>query len=221
MKEYECMTELTTFTSAKKSVNRLLGMLLTSLLSSGAFAQVDEVVFSASDDSSWRLYLGSSSNWMVPVQGAVTTSHKSKVVTVSTIENGAQANAIQATWKGGLGQVYWQQDNAQDFRALSEKGGALSLVIRIDKKPRKSVDLKMDCGYPCAGSLNMTKLFKTVPENQWFRISMKISCFEKAGANLGNILAPLVVATKGAFKMSISDVRLMADAPEESVIPCD
>ena len=57
-------------------------------------------------------------------------------------------------------------------------------------------------------------------ENQWFRISMKISCFEKAGANLRNIIAPLVVATKGAFKMSISDVRLVTDPPPESLIDC-
>jgi beta-glucosidase len=215
------MTVLTAATSKRKTNARVLGLLLTGLLSSSAFAQADEIVFSSSGDSSWRLYLGSSSNWMVPVQGAVTTSHKSKVVTVSTIDDADQANAIQATWNGGLGQVYWQQDDPRDFRALSEKGGALSLVIRIDKKPKKTVDLKMDCGYPCAGSLNMTKLFKTVPENQWFRISMKISCFENAGANLSNIIAPLVVATKGDFKMSFSDVRLMTDVPKESLIPCD
>jgi beta-glucosidase len=215
------MTVLTAATLKRKTNARVLGLLLTGLLSSSAFAQADEIVFSSSGDSSWRLYLGSSSNWMVPVQGAVTTSHKSKVVTVSTIDDADQANAIQATWNGGLGQVYWQQDDPRDFRALSEKGGALSLVIRIDKKPKKTVDLKMDCGYPCAGSLNMTKLFKTVPENQWFRISMKISCFENAGANLSNIIAPLVVATKGDFKMSFSDVRLMTDVPKESLIPCD
>jgi beta-glucosidase len=103
---------------------------------------------------------------------------------------------------------------------LAEKGGALSMVIRIDKKPKKTVDLKMDCGYPCAGSLDMTKLFKTVPEGQWFRISLKLSCFADAGANLGNILAPLVVATKGSFKMSFSDVRLLVNAPEESLVDC-
>jgi beta-glucosidase len=215
------MTVLTAATLKRTTNARVLGLLLTGLLSSSAFAQADEIVFSSSGDSSWRLYLGSSSNWMVPVQGDVTTSHKSKVVTVSAIDDADQANAIQATWNGGLGQVYWQQDDPRDFRALSEKGGALSLVIRIDKKPKKTVDLKMDCGYPCAGSLNMTKLFKTVPENQWFRISMKISCFENAGANLSNIIAPLVVATKGDFKMSFSDVRLMTDVPKESLIPCD
>jgi beta-glucosidase len=179
-----------------------------------------EVVFSGSDATSWRLYLGSSSNWMVPVIGAVTTSYKSKVVTVSRIDNYTEADAIQAVWNGGLGQVYWQEDNSRDYRPLSQTGGALSMVIRIDKRPKKSVDLKMDCGYPCAGSLDMTKLFKTVPEHQWFRISIKLSCFEKAGANLGHIVAPIVVATTGPFEMSFSDVRLISDAPEESLIPC-
>ena len=199
---------------------RLLGLLLTGLLSAGTFAQADEVIFSAAGDTAWRLYLGSSSNWMVPVQGPVTTSHKSKVVTVSRFDNVTKADAIQAVWKSGLGQVYWQKNEARDFRILSQQGGALSMVIRIDKPPKKSVDLKMDCGYPCAGSLDMTRLFKSVPKDQWFRISLKLSCFKEAGANLGNIIAPLVIATTGSFKMSISDVRLMTNAPEESLVAC-
>jgi len=181
----------------------------------------DEVVFSGAAATPWRLYLGSSNNWMVPVNGPVTTSYKSKVITVSRIDNLTEADAIQAAWSNGLGQVYWQEDNPRDYRSLSQAGGALSMVIRIDKRPKKSVDLKMDCGYPCAGSLDMTKLFKNVPEKQWFRISLKLSCFEKAGANLGHIVAPLVVATTGPFEMSFSDVRVIADAPEESLIPCD
>lgn len=199
---------------------RLLVLTLTGLFYSGAFAQADEVVFTSTGDTPWQLYLGSSSNWMVPVQGPETTSYKSKVVTVRRIDNVATADAIQAEWKGGLGQVYWQQSDPQDYRALAEQGGALSMVIRIDKKPKKSVDLKMDCGYPCAGSLNMTKLFKAVPLDTWFRISLKLSCFEKAGANLGNILAPLVVATKGSFKLSVSDVALLAEPPQESLVDC-
>ena len=195
-------------------------MVLIILMSVTAPVHADEVIFSASESSDWRLYLGSSNNWMVPVQGAVTTSHKSKVVTVSKIDNTGKADAIQATWKSGLGQVYWQEDQPRDYSELTQQGAALSMVIRIDKKPKKTVDLKMDCGYPCAGSLNVTKLFKSVPEDQWFRISMKLSCFEAAGANMQNIIAPLVVATKGAFSMSIADVRLLTEAPAESLIDC-
>ena len=214
------MKKLIAFTSPGKTPVRLSGLILIGLLSAATVAQADEVIFSKSGGTPWQLYLGSSSNWMVPVQGPETTSHKSKVVTVRKIDNVATADAIQAEWKGGLGQVYWQQSDPQDYRALAEQDGALSMVIRIDRKPKKSVDLKMDCGYPCAGSLNMTKLFKAVPQDTWFRISLKLSCFEKAGANLQNILAPLVVATSGAFKLSISDVRLLAEPPKESLIDC-
>ena len=208
-------------TFSKRTLTCLLGLIMSCLLVTVAFAQSDEIIFSASDDSSWRLYLGSSNNWMVPVQGAVTTSHKSKVVTVNRIDNTGEGDAIQAVWKNGLGQVYWQEDQPRDFRDLAKKGGALSMVIRVDKAPKKTVNIKMDCGYPCAGSLDMTGLLKAVPKDQWFRISMKLSCFEEAGANLKNIVAPLVIATKGSFKLSVSDARLLVDAPAESLIPCN
>lgn len=214
------MTKPSSFYFRNNAPVGLLSLVLTVLLMYGTHAQADEVIFSGSGTSDWQLFLGSSSNWMVWFVPPETTSHKSKVVTVRTIDNTASADAIQAEWKGGLGQVYWQKTDPQDYRELAEQGGALSMVIRIDKKPKKSVDIKMDCGYPCAGSLNMTKLFKAVPEDTWFRISLKLSCFEDAGANLGNILAPMVVATKGAFKMSISDVALMAQAPQESMVDC-
>jgi len=214
------MKKINVFTSSVKAPVRVLVLILTGLIFTGTFAQADEVVFNSAGDTPWQLYLGSSSNWMVPVQGPETTSYKSKVVTVRTIDNVATADAVQAEWKGGLGQVYWQQSDPQDYRVLAEQGGALSMVIRIDKRPKKSVDLKMDCGYPCAGSLNMTKLFKAVPQDTWFRLSFKLSCFEDAGANLSNILAPMVVATKGSFKMSISDVALLENPPQESLVGC-
>jgi len=205
----------------KRTSSRLMALLLSVFLTTGAFAQADEIVFSAAEDSIWRLYLGSSNNWMVPVQGDVTTSFKSKVVTVSRIEDAAQGEAVQAMWKSGLGQVYWQQDGPRDYREFSGQGGALSMVIRVDKAPKKSVDFKMDCGYPCAGSLDMKPLLKSVPKDQWFRISLKMSCFEEAGANMANIVSPLVIATKGSFKLSISEVRLTKNAPAESLIACD
>jgi hypothetical protein len=194
--------------------------LLTFFLSAGATAQADEAIFPASGDSPWRLYLGSSNNWMVPVQGDVTTSLKSKVITVQRIDNTGEKDAIQAIWKSGLGQVYFQEDQPHDYRELATQGGALSMVIRVDKPPKKSVDVKMDCGYPCAGSLDLTKLLKSVPKDQWFRISMELSCFADAGANLGHIVAPMVIATKGSLKLSIAEVQLTTNAPPESIIPC-
>ena len=180
----------------------------------------DVIIFDGSNSATWRMYIGSNSNWMIPVEGPETTTFKSNVVTVRTADHLKRDDAYQVEWQGGLGQVYFQEFNPLDLTALSEAGGALSMVIRIDRKPKKSVDLKMDCGYPCAGTLNMTKLFKAVPQDQWFRASFKLSCFQEAGANLSHIVAPMVIATKGPFEMSISDVRLLTDPPPESLIGC-
>lgn len=180
----------------------------------------DIVIFDGNNVPPWRMYLGSSTNWMVPIEGPETRSYKSNIVTVQTADYMKKADAYQAEWQGGLGQVYWQEVQAWDLTSLAAQGGALSMVIRIDEEPKKSVDLKMDCGYPCAGSLSMTQLFKTVPKGQWFRVSFKINCFKEAGANLTHIMAPLVVATKGSFKMSFADVRLLLNPPPESVIDC-
>ena len=179
------------------------------------------VVFNGSNVAPWHMYIGSMTNWMVLVQGPETKTYKSNIVTVRTSDHMKKDDAYQAEWKGGLGQVYWQETQPRDLTDLATSDGALSMVIRIDKAPKKSVELKMDCGYPCAGTLNMTKLFKAVPKDQWFRASFKLSCFKESGANLSHIIAPLVVATKGSFKMSFADVRLLADPPAESIVACN
>jgi beta-glucosidase len=192
-----------------------------SVAETGQSASASEiVVFSDNEDSTFWMMLGSSTNWSVPVQGPKTTSYKSKIVTVTTADYLKRDDAYQVEWKGGLGQVYWQRNDPIDLTDMAEKDAALSMVVRIDKAPKKSVDLKMDCGYPCAGTLSMTRLFQAVPVDQWFRLSFKLSCFKEAGANLTHIAAPLVVATKGSFKMSFSDVRIMTDPPQESLVDC-
>jgi len=225
------MKTLRIFKSGYLFTSCIIGMIMTVCFSSPIYAEqeasanpwasaTDEIVFAGNQKTDWRLYLGSMNNWMVPIQGPETTSYKSSSVIVRTIDYQEKADAYQAEWSGGLAQVYWQKQDAMDLSVLESKGAALSMVIRVDKKPKKSVELKMDCGYPCAGTLNMTRLFKAVPEGQWFRASFKLSCFKDAGANLSNILAPLVVATKDDFKMSFSDVRILTDPPPESLVAC-
>jgi beta-glucosidase len=182
-------------------------------------ADGDRIVFDGDTQPPWQLFLGSESNWSVGVWGAETTAFNSNAVVVRLLEENGD-DIVQAQWNGGLAQVYWQESIAADFTPMVEAGYALSVVARIDRRPKKSVELKMDCGYPCGGALNMTRLFKAVPEQQWFRMSFKLSCFEEAGANMANIFSPLVVMTKGAFEISISDVALLQNPPAESLVDC-
>lgn len=184
-----------------------------------AGATEEKAIFTGKTQAPWQLYLGSESNWSVPVWGSETTTYKSEVVVARLMEDDGK-EILQAQWNGGLGQVYWQQTSPADMSALLVDDFALSVVARIDQRPKKSVDLKMDCGYPCGGALNMTKLFKAVPTDQWFRMSFKLSCFEDAGANMTNIFSPLVIMTKGDFQISIMEVSLLKNAPVESLVDC-
>jgi beta-glucosidase len=193
--------------------------LLTAIGSGTSIAAEPRIIFNGESQPPWQLFLGSESNWSVPVWGEETTTHKSEVLIVRQM-NEDGADVVQAEWNGGLGQMYWQQAIASDFSDLVEQDYALSVVARIDEKPKKSVDLKMDCGYPCGGALNMTKLFKAVPEGQWFRMSFQLSCFEEAGANMANIFSPMVFMTTGEFTISISEADLRQNPPPESLIPC-
>ena len=156
---------------------------------------------------------------VVNVWGDETTSLNSEAIVVRLSEEN-EREIVQAQWNGGLAQVYWLQSLASDMKELSDRGAALSVVARIDSRPKKSVELKMDCGYPCGGALNMTRLFKAVPEGQWFRMSFKLGCFEEAGANMANIFAPLVIMTKNDFEMSVSEVRILQNPPPESLVDC-
>lgn len=201
-----------------KAVSSALLLLTASTVLNTAAAE-DSVIFDGDSTPPLQLFLGSENNWSVPVWGEETTTHKSEVLVVRLKEED-QMSIMQAEWNGGLGQVYWQQPLAVDMTQQVADGLALSVVARIDQKPKKSVNLKMDCGYPCGGALNMTKLFKAIPTDQWFRMSFKLSCFEDAGANMANIFSPLVITTKDQFQISVSEVSLLKNPPPESLVDC-
>lgn len=207
--------------NTRKTASYILSALSALLPVAPAMAQdtTDVTIFDGQTQSPFELYLGSESNWSVQVWGKETTSHKNEAIVVRNLEENGQG-IVQAEWNGGLAQVYWLQSIASDMEALSDAGAALSVVARIDQKPKKSVELKMDCGYPCGGALNMTRLFKAVPEGQWFRMSFKLACFEEAGANMVNIFAPLVIMTKDDFGISISEARVLQNPPPESLVDC-
>ena len=56
------------------------------------------VIFDGSNVAPWRMYLGSNSNWMVPVEGPETTAYKSNVVTVRRADHLKRDDAVQVEW---------------------------------------------------------------------------------------------------------------------------
>ncbi len=180
-----------------------------------------DVVFSGSTHSPWKLYIGNPNDWMVPVKGEKTSTRDKRNVTIHALKSPSGAISQQVEWSSGTtGQVLWKTKQRKDLSPMQEAGGALSLVFKVDKQPSKKVSLRMDCGYPCTGSLDMTKVFRSVPADQWVRLGISLSCFKNAGAELNKVDSPLVLVTKGNFGLTFADVRLDPSPAQESLISC-
>jgi beta-glucosidase len=56
---------------------------------------------------------------------------------------------------------------------------------------------------------------RKAPQGQWQQMKVLLQCFEKRGANMRSVSAPLAITSNGALKLSIGNVHLdtgLADA---------
>ncbi|MCA0894931.1 putative glycoside hydrolase [Microbulbifer agarilyticus] len=169
----------------------------------------------------WKFYVGNPTNWHTPVRDGFANTRSPKNVQVDFVEDAIGYNVVEAKWRSGsTGQILWQSKRKLDLEPLATEGGALSLVLRVDEAPSDKVTLRMDCGYPCAGSFKLGQILSAVPQKQWFHLAIPLSCFADAGTKLSKVDSPLVVITNGSMGLSLADVRLVTNAPESSTINC-
>jgi beta-glucosidase len=56
--------------------------------------------------------------------------------------------------------------------------------------------------------LDVTQIFKSTQPGNWRTLSIRLSCFTAAGADLAGVVVPFAVETSGPFGLTISEVRL-------------
>ena len=178
------------------------------------------VVFSGSARPPFKTYVGDSSNWQKLVQGNKSASAFGDL-TVTTVDGTVQEDSRLVEWKGGReSQFYFQSEAGIDLSNLRDEDAALVMIVKIDKKPKGAVTLRMDCGWPCSGGLNITRILRAIPEGQPVRLGVKLSCFEKVGVNLRKVNSPFVLVSSKEFALTIADVRVTKDISEKSLVGC-
>ena len=179
------------------------------------------IIFSGSNRDPWRAYVGDSSDWHKIVSGqSMATPYGA--LTVTTVDGIVQEDSRMLNWTGGYeSQFYWQAQAPSDLSQLAVNGGALMMTFKVDKYPEGTVTQRMDCGWPCSGSIEMTDFFNSVPEGQWSTVGISLDCFSKVGVDLKKVTSPLVLVSKDPFGITFNDVRVVPNAPEKSLIKCD
>ena len=180
----------------------------------------ENIIFSGSSRDPWKTYVGDVNDWRKQVTG-MQTSTAGGALTVMTVDGAVQEDSRALTWTGGEeSQFYWQSEVPADLTLLADSEGALMMEFKIDKHPLGRVEQRMDCGYPCSGSLDMTAFFRSLPKGQWTRRGISLSCFRKLGVNLAKVTTPLVLISTEPFAVTFRDARVIANASDDSLISC-
>jgi beta-glucosidase len=169
----------------------------------------------------WSMHLGDGSDWRRPVSGEITRNPARDII-VHAVDHKNVQDARQIVFSGNrLGQVYWHSDEPADLRELRRRGGVLHMNLRIDAPPRGHLGLRMDCGYPCAGTLDLGKVLAAAPAGEWMDIAVPLACFERAGTDLSWVDAPAVLLTNAPFSVTVSELNLTSKYKKSSLIDCD
>ena len=188
----------------------------------GADNSLDQEVFKGGPRGNWQLFTGDPSDWAVEATGSRSQSSTGSVV-VESIDRVVQEDARRLTFTGAddrLSVVYMQSEYPTDLTDLDEAGGALVIDFRVVEKPTEQVNLRMDCKYPCSGSVRFTKVLLDVPIGEWTQKSIPTACFANDGVQLGQVNTAFVLATEGDITLDISEIKLTTMPVIRSIVSC-
>ncbi len=203
----------------------------------GADNSLDQEIFKGGPRGNWELFTGDPSDWAVVVIGSETQSSTGSVV-IKSIDRVVQEDARRLSFSGKSGAeigaeigaesganeyvsiVYMQSEYPTDLTALDEAGGALVIDFRVVQAPTDQVNLRMDCKYPCSGSVKFTQVLLDASLGEWTRKSIPTECFANEGLQLAQVNTAFVLATEGDLTIDISEIKLTTMPEIRSVVSC-
>ncbi|HWY96888.1 MAG TPA: glycoside hydrolase family 3 N-terminal domain-containing protein [Steroidobacteraceae bacterium] len=125
----------------------------------------------------------------------------------------SEPDGSAVAWTGTQSGMFTISGRAGDMRPLAAQGLAIDVRYRVDRVPTQRVKIGVRCTEPLCGTqggamLDVTQIFKSAQPGNWRTLSIPLSCFTAAGADLAGVVVPFAVETSGPFGLTISEVRL-------------
>ncbi len=184
----------------------------------GLPSKLDRLVFGGTAKDPWQTFIGDVVDWEVEVFGSGATT-KGGNLKIQTYDRRVQEDSLQLTWsaRGEAGsQIFWRSEQTQDVTELAALQGYLVIDVQVVDAPSSQVLLRMDCEYPCAGQIDITRALQSASGGSWQKLAVPLSCFAEQGAQLDRLSSPAVVFTDGSLKIRISEVALRAELPADA-----
>ena len=117
-------------------------------------------------------------------------------------------DALHLKWskkdtKGELG-IYGPPTDLSAFKDLA----ALTFDVKVNSKPRESVNIGLDCGYPCRAEYEAGVLLTKLKRDTWTAFSIPLNCFKSSNFDLSKINGVFLISTSGKLDLSLANIRL-------------
>ena len=171
-------------------------------------ASEDLVLFQQVVNPAYRLVIGSPANWRLPIgddlNAVVTTSDGH--VKAETAQLNGQQDARRITFTGD-GQFAVDSLKMVDLAGWQKAGATLAFDIAIDQAPAGNVHVRVDCGHPCGGQIDVTAGLRALPLHAKTTLRLPLKCFAEHGADMAAVDTPFGLDTDKPFVATIANVR--------------
>ena len=184
---------------------------------------IDQVVFGRGVRDPWQLYVGDELDWSLALGPRGGKSPRGELQ-LSVIDRHVQEDARRAVFSGNgdhLSQLYFQYDEPVDMTDLEAVGGVLAMELRLHAQPSDVVLLRMDCGWPCSGAVDLTPVLKAMEAGEWNTVSVPVACFARRGVDLSQVNTPFLMATRGALIVDIAEIAIREVPMDNTLFDCD
>ena len=187
-----------------------------------AIATDDLVIFEQAEGSVHKMDIGSPANWRMPIgddlNAVVATADgavRSEVAQVNV-----QQDARRITFAGD-GQFSAVSLTARDYTGYLTTHAALAFDVIVHEAPAGPVHVRVDCGHPCGGSVDVTKALLALPLNTRSTIRIALQCYVDQGVDFSSVDTPFAIDTARPFVASFANIRWQVGADEDpGVLPC-
>ena len=173
-----------------------------------AAASEDLVLFQQSVNPAYRLVIGSPADWRRPIGddlNAVVTSSDGHVKAETSQVDGQQ-DARRITFTDD-GQFAIDSLKSLDLAGYLKAHAVMAFDIVVDQAPAGGVHVRVDCGHPCTGAIDITAGLQALPLHRKATLRLPLQCFADHGADLSAVDTPFGLDTDRPFTASIANVR--------------
>ena len=185
-------------------------------------ARDDLVIFQQAEGPVHRLAIGSPHNWRKPLGDDLNTvvATSDGAVKAEVTQVNVQQDARRITFTGD-GQFSAFSGMAHDYSGYLGVHAVLAFDIVVDAAPAGAVHVRVDCGYPCGGSIDVTKAVRALPLHAKATLRIPLQCYADQGVDFSGVDSPFGIDTDGPFTASIANIRWQVGAAvAPDALPC-